>query len=80
MHKKLSKNLRIFVVKIFELFIFDSYDAQIHTEGKLILDSKKFFKNLFVKSDVINPFLGHGKSQMCYNLVKNRRYCFCFLL
>ena len=44
MHKNLTKNLGIFAVNFavenFEIFIYDSYDTQIHTEGRSILVSK----------------------------------------
>ena len=44
MHEKLSENLWIFAVNFtvenFDLFIYDSYDAQINTKGRLILVSK----------------------------------------
>ena len=44
MQGKLSINSRIFevnfAVKKFELFIYDSYDAQIDTEGRSILVSE----------------------------------------
>ena len=48
MHEKLSKNSRIFavnfVIENFELFIVDRdmCGAQIHAEGRSILDSKTY--------------------------------------
>ena len=46
MHEKLSRNSRIFAVNFavenFEIFIYDSYDAQIHTKARSILVSSTY--------------------------------------
>ena len=55
--------LKIFTVENFELFIFDSYGAQIHTEAKSIIVSgtyKVWLKNSFLDRNLLyNPFWGH---------------------